>query len=134
MLNLKQIVEPDLVLIAEHEGRPVAFSLALPDINQALIRLKGRLLPFGLLKLLWHTKIRNKIDTARLITFGVIPEFQKRGIDSMLFIETFNRGTAKGYRRAELSWVLETNDLMCRGCEEMGARVYKKYRIVEMPL
>jgi len=132
--DLKKIIEPEMVLIAEHEGKPVAFSLALPDINQVLRYLKGRLFPTGLIKLLWHTKIRNKIDTTRLITFGVVPQFQKRGVDSLMFIETFNRGIARGYHAAELSWILETNDLMCRGAEQMGGKVYKRYRIVEMPL
>jgi GNAT superfamily N-acetyltransferase len=132
--HLRQIIDPDVVLLAEHENTPVAFSLALPDINQALIHLKGRLFPFGLLKLVWHTKIRNKVNAVRLITFGVVPEYQKRGIDSLMFVETYRRGSADGYSSAELSWVLESNDLMCRGCEQMGARLYKRYRIVEMPL
>lgn len=132
--DLKQIVDPRIVMIAEHDGKPVGFSLALPDINQALIRLKGRLFPFGLLKLLWHTKVRNKIDGARLITFGVIEEYRKQAIDMMLYTETFYRGVQLGYKWAELSWILETNDLMRRGVEEMQASVYKKYRIMEMPL
>jgi GNAT superfamily N-acetyltransferase len=132
--NLKQVVEPDLVFIAEHEGRPVAFSLALPDVNQALRYLNGRLFPFGIFKILWHTKIRNKIDQVRLVTFGVIPEFQKRGIDSMMYLATWKSGVAKGYRRAELSWILENNDLMRRGVEQMNAHVYKRYRVVEMPI
>jgi len=132
--DMKQIIEPDLVFIAEHEGKPIAFSLALPDINQALIYLKGKLFPIGLLKLLWHTKIRNKIDRVRLITFGVIPQFQKRGIDSLLFAETYKQGMKKGYGRAELSWILESNELMCRGAVQMGASIAKRYRIVEMPL
>lgn len=132
--NLKQIIDPYLVLIAEHEGRPVGFSLALPDINQALIHLNGRLFPLGLLKLLWHTKVRSKIDTVRLVTFGIVPDYQKRGIDSMLYIETFERGYKRGYQRAELSWILETNELMVRGAENMGATLCKKYRIMEMPL
>ena len=132
--DMKQIFDPDLVFIAEYKGRPVAFSLALPDFNQALIHLKGRLLPFGLLKLLWHTKVRNKIDTLRFITFGVIPEFQKRAVDSLMYIQSFKKGVEKGYRSAEISWVLETNELMCRAAEQMGAKYYKKYRIMEMPL
>jgi hypothetical protein len=132
--DLRKIIEPDLVLIAEYENQPVAFSLALPDINLALRYLKGRLFPAGLIKLLWHTKIRNKINWARMITFGVVPQFQKRGVDSLMFTETFNRGIAKGYRGAELSWILETNELMCRGAEQMGGRLSKRYRIVEMPL
>jgi len=132
--NLRQIVDPELVLIAEHEGNPIGFSLALPDINQALIHLKGRLLPFGLIKLLWHTKVRNKVDGIRMITFGIVPEFQKRAVDSMLYIQTFKIGVARGYKHAELSWILETNDLMRRAGEEMGAQLCKRYRIVEMSL
>jgi GNAT superfamily N-acetyltransferase len=132
--DLKQIVEPELVLIAEHKGEPVAFSLALPDINQALVHLNGRLFPLGLLKLLWHTKIVNKVKTVRMITMGVVPKFQKRGVDSMLYVETFKRAAAKGYTTAELSWTLETNDLMIRASKQMGAQPYKKYRIMEMPL
>jgi len=132
--NLRQIVDPRVVLIAEHEKKPVAFSMALPDINEALIHLKGRLLPFGILKLLWHTKIRSKIDRVRMVTFGVIPEYRMKAIDSMLYIETYRRGVEHGYLEAELSWILETNTLMCRAAEEMGARAYKRYRIMEMPL
>lgn len=132
--NLKQIVDPSVVLIAEHDGKPVAFSIALPDINQALIYLNGRLFPFGLLKLLWHTKIRNKINRVRMITMGVIPEYQKLGVDLVLFLETFERAVARKYVEAELSWILENNELMCRGAEHMGAKPYRKYRIVEMPL
>ncbi len=132
--QLKQIVDPDLVIIAEHEGKPVAFSLAVPDVNQALIHLNGKLLPLGLLKLLWHTKVRNKINGARIIMLGVMPRFQKRGIDSMLYVSTYQRGVERGYTWAELSWILETNDLMRRGAEQLGAKMYKRYRIVEMPL
>jgi len=132
--QLKQIIDPNLVIIAEHEGKPVAFSLAVPDVNQALIHLNGKLLPLGLLKLLWHTKIRNKIDGARIIMLGVMPRFQKRGIDSMLYVSTYQRGVERGYTWAELSWILETNDLMRRGAEQLGAKMYKRYRIVEMPL
>ena len=132
--NLKQIVDPNIVCIAEHEGRMVGFSLALPNINQALIRLKGRLFPFGLLKLLWHTKVSNKVNSCRIITFGVIPDFRNRAIDMLLFYETFQRGVAAGYTWGELSWVLETNELMNRGIEQMRAKPYKTYRILEMPL
>jgi GNAT superfamily N-acetyltransferase len=132
--QLKQIIDPNLVIIAEHEGKPVAFSLAVPDVNQALIHLNGKLLPVGLLKLLWHTKIRNKINGARIIMLGVIPRLQKRGIDSMLYVSTYQRGVERGYTWAELSWILETNDLMRRGAEQLGAKLYKRYRIVEMPL
>ncbi len=132
--NLRQIVDPDLVFIAEHDGQPVGFSLALPDINHALIHLNGRLFPLGLMKLLWHTKIKNKVKGIRMITFGVIPQFQKRGIDSIMYVATYKRAVAKGYTYAELSWMLETNELMVRAAEQMGGKLFKKYRIVELPL
>lgn len=132
--NLRQIVDPELVFIAEHQGRPVGWSLALPDINRALAYLDGRLFPFGFLKLLWHTKVRNKIDGIRMITFGVVPQFQKRGIDSMLYVKTYHRGIERGYKWAELSWILETNELMRSAAEQMGGTMHKKYRIVELPL
>ncbi|MCK4461594.1 MAG: GNAT family N-acetyltransferase [candidate division Zixibacteria bacterium] len=132
--GLKQIVEPELIFIAEHEGRPVAFLMAVPDINQALIHLKGKLMPTGLFKLLWHTKVSNKIDGIRVITLGVVPEFRKRGLDSILYVDIYNRGLERGYKWAELSWILETNELMRSAIEQMGADLYKRYRIVEMPL
>jgi GNAT superfamily N-acetyltransferase len=132
--NLKQVVDPELALICEYGDEPIGFVLALPDINQALIHLDGSLFPFGIVKLLWHTKIRNKVNGARVITIGVVPQFQKRGLDMMLYREVFERGTRKGYKWAELSWVLETNELMRRAIEEMGGELYKRYRIVEMPL
>ncbi len=132
--NLKQIIDPELALIAEHDGQPVAFSLALPDINQALIHLKGRLYPVGLLKLLWHTKIRNKVKGLRLVLFGVVPAFQKRGLEMVMYAENFHRGTSRGYGYAEMSWILETNELMRRAAEQMGGKMDKRYRIVEMPL
>ncbi|MEA2030074.1 MAG: N-acetyltransferase [candidate division Zixibacteria bacterium] len=132
--NLRQIVDPDIAFICESGDMPVAFCLALPDINQALIHLKGKLMPLGLLKLLWHTKIHNKIDCARAITFGVIPQFQKLGLEMLMYSACFKKVFEKGYHRGEASWVLETNDLMRKAIEEMGGTLYKRYRIVEMPL
>lgn len=132
--GMRQIVDPHLVFIAESDSQPVGFSIALPDINQALIHLKGKLFPLGMIQLLWHTKVKNKVDGLRLITMGATPEYQKRGLDMMFFVNTYRAGIKRGYTWAELSWILETNDLMCRSAEEMGAKVYKKYRIMEMPL
>lgn len=132
--DLKQVIEPELVLIAEHEGRPVAFAMAVPDINQALIHLNGRLFPLGIIKLLWHTKIRNKIDGFRVVTMGVVPEFQKRAIDAWMYYTLYERGVELGYTWAEFSWILETNDMMRKAAEQLGAAMYRRYRIVEMPI
>lgn len=126
--QLKKIVDPDIVYFAEVDGHPIGFSMALPDLNQALKRLNGRLFPFGLLKLLWHSR---KIDGVRVPIMGVIPEYQNKGIAAMFGVETFKAGVRKGYVRGELSWILEDNTLVIRALERMGAEVYKKYRIYE---
>lgn len=130
--DMRQIVDPDLVFIAEVDGRPVGFSLTLPNINQALRFTNGRLFPTGLIKLLWHTKIKNKIDSIRILTLGIIPEYQKRGIDTLFYLETFNVGTGKGYKWGEMSWILEDNVMMSRAAEYMGGKPYKRYRMYEM--
>ncbi len=132
--DMKQIVDPALVLIAEIGDRPIGFAMSLPDINQALIHLKGRLLPTGLLKLLWHTKISNKVDGLRVATLGVIPEYRKRGIDSLMYHTIHKRAGELGYKWGEFSWVLETNELMAAASEQIGGKLYKRYRLVEMPI
>jgi len=130
--DMKQIIDPDLVFIAEAEGKPVGFSLSLPNINQALIHTNGRLFPTGLLKLLWHTKIKNKINSVRIVTLGIIPEYQKRGIDAVFYVDTYKVGPEKGYTWGEMSWILEDNFAMVRAAELMGGEKYKRYRIYGM--
>jgi len=129
--DLKTTVETELAFIAEFDGKPVGFCLTLPDFNQALKKINGRLFPFGLLKLLYYSK---KIDQIRVITMGVVKEYQKRGIDSLFYLETYRRGVAKGYKGAEFSWVLENNTMMKRAAEMMGGKIYKTYRIYDYNL
>ena len=134
--DLKQIVDPRVVLIAEqaNEGgrsKPVGFLLAVPDINRALKKINGRLLPFGLLKLLWHSR---KINTIRVITMGGIVEFQNLGMGSVFLDEIYRRSPAAGYPTGEMSWVLENNVMMNRAAELIGGRRTKTYRIYEMPV
>jgi hypothetical protein len=126
--EMKQIIDKDLVFIAEVDGQPAGFSLAIPNVNEALIKLNGRLFPFGLFKLLYYAK---KIKSVRIITMGVIHKYQKRGIDNIFYTQTFDEGVKKGYTWGELSWILEDNVLMNRAAELMNARLYKKYRIYE---
>jgi hypothetical protein len=133
--DLKQIVDPRVLLIAEQtvEGgtaRAVGFLLAVPDLNRALKKISGRLLPLGLLKLLWHSR---KISSIRVITMGGIHEFQNLGIGSIFLDEIYRRGPAAGFPTGEMSWVLETNVMMNRAAELIGGRRTKTYRIYEMP-
>ena len=127
--QLKPLVVPELVLFAEVDGRPAGFSLTLPDYNQALKHLNGRLFPFGIFKLLWHSR---KIDHPRILVMGVIHEYQRRGIDAVFYVRTWDAGKKRGYTWGEMSWILEDNEMMKRAMELMGGKVYKTYRIYEM--
>jgi len=130
--DLKRIIDPDLVVFAERDGEPVGFVLALPNLNEVFIRIRdGRLLPFGLLKLLWH---RRHIRTVRVILAGLLPEWQRRGAGSLLYSEITRRIAAKGYAFAEMSWVLEENLLMNRAAQLLGGRVHKSYRVYKKAL
>jgi GNAT superfamily N-acetyltransferase len=127
--DLKLILRPEWALVAEVDGRPIGFSLTLPNVYRSQINLRnGRLLPTGLFRLLWDIKFRRP-STARVITMGVIPEYQKRGIESIFYIETFDRTSRDGIQWGELSWVLEDNDMMVRAAEALGAARYKTYRV-----
>jgi len=130
--GLKMAADKDILFIAEADGKPVGFSVAIPDMNQALIHNRsGKLLPFGLLRILWH---RRKINRIRNIIMGVIEGYRNRGIDIAFYYQTFKEGLRKGYRAAECSWILEDNVLMNRVLEDIGARCYKTYRIYKLKL
>ena len=126
--GMKKIADKDLLFIVEVDGKPAGFSLSFPNLNEALIKLNGRLFPFGLFKLLYYIK---RIKSVRLITMGVSQKYQKIGIDTIFYTETFDNGVKKGYNGGELSWVLEDNVLMNKAIQLMNAKVYKKYRIYE---
>jgi hypothetical protein len=129
--ELKPLVVSELILFAYWGEEPVGFSVSLPDYNVVLKHLKGRIGPLGALKFLYYSK---KIKKIRVMLLGIKHAFQKRGIEGLLYIETFKRGIAKGYFSAECSWILEDNVLMQHGIEAMGGKRYKTYRIYEMPL
>ena len=129
--DLKPVVIPGLVIIVEFKGEPIGFSLALPDLNQALIHnKKGYLLP-GLLKLYQYKK---KIHTARVLVLGVVREHQMTGAGAALLFETARRGTELGYGTGEASWVLEDNVMMIRAAELMNGVRTKTYRLYQTSL
>lgn len=124
--ELKPIIDERYALIAEVNGEPVGFALALPDYNQALCHVNGRLFPFGIFKLLWY---RRKIDRLRVFTLGLRPEYQRKGIDALFYLRIYQNGLDAGLHQAEASWILEDNWGMRRGLERMGGHVYKTYRV-----
>jgi GNAT superfamily N-acetyltransferase len=129
--QLRMVGDPNLCLLAEVKGETVGFALALPDYNQALRHMNGRLFPFGLFKLLWH---KRKINGARVLTLGLKPGFRRSGIDAMLYLRLWEEAPKNGYPLVECSWILEDNWPMRRGLERMGARIYKTYRVYEKTL
>jgi len=129
--SLKQVIDPELVLIAEMEGQPIGFSLALPDLNVALRHINGRLFPFGLPIMLWHSR---KIKQLRILILGVIEEYRHRGIDVAFYYETLRIALKKGYENAEMSWILEDNTQMNGALDGIGARRYKTYRLYQREL
>jgi hypothetical protein len=129
--RLKPLIEPELLLMAEVGGDPAAFFMAVPDYNQVLRRINGKLGPVGAVKFLWYAR---KITDIRVLTMGVKEGYRKKGIEGLLYLESFRAAMKKGYERAEMSWVLEDNVLMRRGCELMGGKLYKRYRIFEKRL
>ncbi len=129
--QLKPIVDPELALIGEVDGEPAGFALALPDVNQAIGRLNGRLFPFGIFKLLWHLR---RIDGIRVVTLGLKAEHRRTGLAELLYYEIVRRGRRRGHTVAEMSWILEDNLVMRAGLEKIGSRLYKTYRLYERDL
>lgn len=129
--DLKPLVEPSLVLFGEIKGEVVGFALCMLDYNQIFKEMNGHLFPFNFLKL--KTK-KKEIKWARVITLGIIPEYQKRGLDAVFYMECLNRAHTIGIDLGEASWILEDNEMMNRGAEVMQGEVYKKYRIYEIAI
>ena len=130
--DLAQVADENLLLLAEKEGNPIAFSLTLPNINEVLQRIpNGRLLPTGIFKLLSGMK---KINYLRVLVLGVKKEFQFLGLGSIFYIETIMRAKEKGYLGGEMSWILEDNYTMNKPIEDVGAKKYKTYRVYQYPL
>jgi hypothetical protein len=128
----------DMVFIVEdRDGQVAGMSISLPDLNQVLLKVKPRPgVPeiWSLLKLLWYWKVRSCVDAVRVLALGVLEPYRGRGVDALLIYETTRVGLSKGFRWGEMSWILETNDMMNRANHLMGGEVYKTYRIYQKPL
>jgi GNAT superfamily N-acetyltransferase len=129
--QLKPLVVPDVVLFAEREGCPIGFGAAVPDLNIALrANPSGRLFP-GILNVLWASR---GITRLRVLLLGLVPEWQGRGVDALLYRHIWENGRARGYDWAEAGWILEDNHAMVNGLTRMGFEVYKTYRVYERPI
>jgi GNAT superfamily N-acetyltransferase len=131
--GLKPVVEPDLIVFAEKDGKPIGVGITVPDINVALKRNPSGRLITGLPILLWHLWTR-RIHRVRTLILGVLPEYRRTGCDALMFEWTWRKGNARGYYWGEASWLLETNTAIRNGMERMGFRVYKTLRMYDRAL
>jgi len=135
--SLKPLLNPLLTSVVERNGEPVGFLIALPNLNEAIRGLDGKLLPFGWAKLLWRLKVKG-VQTARVPLMGVRRDAAQDmigGLLPFLMVDAVRReGLKKGFTHIELSWILEDNLPMRRMNESLGSVAYKTYRIYEKPL
>ena len=129
--DLRQIIDPSVVLIAQGpDGQAVGFSVAFPDVNVLLRRLNGRLWPFGWLRLLRGLP---HVRQYRLWALGVVPEYQGKAVDSLLYRRTYEVLAPRG-ARLEINYVLEDNVRMNNALRNLGVRPLRRYRVYEMPI
>lgn len=126
--GLKMLLLPNLIRIAEHNGRVVGIALTLPDYNPVIRQINGRLFPFGFIRLLMA---KRRIRRLRMISTNVVPEFQRWGIGLVLMKDIASEVLRCGIEEAEFSWVLESNLLSRQTLERGGAILDKTYRIYD---
>jgi hypothetical protein len=135
--TLTKLMPDDYIQIAEYDGEPVAFIVALPNLNEAIRDLHGRLLPFGWAKLLWRLKVRHP-STARVPLMGVKQSFQSSRLGptlAFMVIDAVRKALhARGVKDVEMGWILEDNDGMRNIIETIGGEAYKRYRVYQKEL
>ncbi|EJL28030.1 hypothetical protein PMI01_03608 [Caulobacter sp. AP07] len=134
---LKDVLDKRLILFAEIDGEPAGFIVLLPNVNEAIEGLNGKLLPFGWARLLWRLKVK-RVKSIRIPLMGLKRKFADSLRGQVVPFHLMNAGRdaglALGYDKFEFSWVLEGNLPMRRISEAMGAEIYKTYRIYEKAL
>lgn len=130
--NLKPVLDPHWAfMLIDREGDTAGAALTLPDFNQVLKHLNGRLLPFGWAKALWY---KRKIDRVRVFALGVKPKYRTTGLAAKLYAEHFNAAEATGVKGGTMGWILESNKAMNRAIQSMGGEVIRRYRLYERML
>jgi GNAT superfamily N-acetyltransferase len=129
--EMQLVFDAPWFMVAEKDGETVAVAITVPDVNQVLRRMNGRILPFGW----WHFLRRRKIiDRCRVGFLGVKPEYQHTGVAAALYVEHFEMSAATRIKWGEMGWILETNRAMNRGMEAMNGRKVKTYRVYQRTL
>jgi GNAT superfamily N-acetyltransferase len=129
--QLRPLLDENWAMVAEKDGEVVGAALTLPDYNQVLLHMNGRLLPLGWAKFLFY---RRKIDRVRVFALGVKREWQHTGIAAKLYEMHYDSAARTPQSGGEMGWILETNKAMNRAMEGMGGHVVRKYRLYEREL
>jgi GNAT superfamily N-acetyltransferase len=125
--KLRPIADPDAVWFVEDEGKPVAFALGFPDLNMILRKVNGRLFPLGFLRLLFEVR---RLSDYRLFGLAVLPEYQGKGLDVLLYLQIY-RALSPKIRRLEANYILEDNHRIRNALEKLALDKVKTYRIYE---
>ena len=135
--DFKLFLVPEITVIVEIDGKPAAVAIALPNVNELIADMKGKLFPFGLPKLLYRLKVEGA-KSGRLLLLGIKKEFRQNrkyaALSLMLYAEMNEGGKKAGMTWGELGWTLEDNAAVNAGIRMMGAKKYKTYRIYEKSL
>jgi GNAT superfamily N-acetyltransferase len=131
--QFRPVVIPELVPMAEKDGKLIGFGITLPDLNVVFRKNRsGRLFPM-ILQLLWALKAK-RIRRARILLLGIVPDYRGKGVDAMLYHWIWTRSGERGIYWGEAGWILEDNAAMNAGLEKMTFRVYKTYRLYDRRL
>lgn len=130
---VKQLVpfaDSDLIFIARDNktNEPIGFNITLPDYNQAIKKMNGKMFPFGFLKFLYY---KRKINRLRFFVLFVVPEYRKKGVTSVMYLKTYLNALKKGYTELEGSTIWEYNRDMMNDVESFGAKINITYRIYQ---
>ncbi len=120
---------PELNFFAMKDGKPIAMSITIPNLNELVIQLNGKLFNPKILKLFTH-----QFEGCRVFALGVKEQYRKLGVAAIFYTETLNAVRKLGFKWGEMSWILETNGPMRRAIEKMGGYVYKTYRVYDQAL
>ena len=127
-LDLHLVYSKDWFMVAEVGGQTAAIAITIPDVNQVLKKMRGRLLPLGW----WHFLNKGRIiDRVRVGFLGVMPEYQHTGVGAALYLAQYESGVRTRQKGGEMGWILEINHSMNRAMEELGGRIVKRYRVYE---
>lgn len=135
--DMKLLLVPELTLLVYVDGEPAGFAIVLPNLNEIIADLGGKLFPFGLAKLLYRFKVKGT-RTARLALLGIRKKYRHvrklAGLSTYMYVKMNDAGRARGIRTGELSWTLEDNGPINVAIRLMGGKVYKTYRVYEKAL